>query len=247
MTLASNKGIIGATLKMLDDLRAELKKLSDKKKALAMEKFFKNEEGEYGFGDVFIGLTVPQCRKLAIDYREMPFEDLYKLLRSEVHEERLIALLILVHNFQKEELLQRRIYEFYMKNTKFVNNWDLVDLSSDKIVGVYLIDKPKDVLYKLAKSSNLWERRIAIVATYNFIKNQKFDDTLKIAETLIDDKNDLIQKAVGWMLREVGNRDLDAEEKFLKTHYKNMGRTALRYSIEKFPEKSRKAYMLGTI
>jgi 3-methyladenine DNA glycosylase AlkD len=231
---------------MLDQLQRELKKLSNKKRAEELSRFFKTGEGEYSFGDIFLGLTVPQSRELAIKYKDMPFEDLYKLLRSQVHEERLISLLILVHNFQAEEMLQRRIYEFYLKNIKFVNNWDLVDLSSDKIMGVYLLDKPKDILYKLSKSSNLWEKRIAMVATYNFIKNNMFDDALAIAENLIPDESDLIQKAVGWMLREVGKRNLEVEVKFLDKHYKNMGRTCLRYSIEKFPEKSRKSYMLGT-
>lgn len=231
---------------MLEELRHELKNLSDKKRALAMQKFFKTDEGEYSYGDVFIGLSVPQSRQLAVKYKQMPFEELYILIRSEIHEERLIALLILVHNFQEEEMLQRRVYEFFMKNIKFVNNWDLVDLSADKIVGGYVIDKPKDILYKLAGSKNLWERRIAIVATYAFIKKDMFDDTLKIAEQLVEDETDLIQKAVGWMLREVGKRDKALEENFLKKHYKDMGRTALRYSLEKFPESSRKAYMLGT-
>jgi len=144
-------------------------------------------------------------------------------------------------------MLQRRIYEFYLKNTKYINNWDLVDLSSDKIVGAYLIDKPKDILVKLSKSNNLWERRIAIISTYNFIQNKMFDDTLLIAENLIDDKNDLIQKAVGWMLREVGKRNVKIEEQFLKKYYKTMGRTALRYAIEKFPESIRKKYLLGKV
>jgi 3-methyladenine DNA glycosylase AlkD len=232
---------------MLEELRKELQKLSNKKRAAAMQKFFKTAEGEYAFGDVFIGLTVPQSRQLAIKYKDLAFEDLYKLIRSEVHEERLIALLIMVHNFKADEMLQRRIYEFFMKNIKFVNNWDLVDLASDKIVGGYLIDKPKAVLYKLANSKNMWERRIAMVATYNFIKNEMYDDAISIAEKLVEDENDLIQKAVGWMLREVGKRNKSIEEAFLKKHYKTMGRTALRYSLEKFPETSRKAYMLGTV
>lgn len=232
---------------MLTKLRKELKKLGSKEKAKVYQKFFKTGVGEYGFGDVFVGLSVPQSRAIAIKYKDLPFENIGELLRSEIHEERLIALLILVHQFQKEELLQRRIYEFYLKNTKFVNNWDLVDLSSDKIVGGYLIDKPKDILYKLAKSQNIWERRIAMISTYNFIKNKMYDDALSIAEILTPDKNDLIQKAVGWMLREVGNRDLRSEEKFLKKHYKNMGRTALRYAIEKFPEKNRKLYLAGAV
>lgn len=232
---------------MLASLQKETKKLGNKKKAKVLQRFFKTGEGEYGYGDVFIGLTVPQSRTIAIKYKDLPFEDILKLLHSEIHEERLIALLILVHQFQKEELLQRRIYEFYLKNTKFINNWDLIDLSSDKIIGAYLIDKPKSVLYKLAGSQNLWERRIAMIATYNFIKNGEFDDALGIAEILIGDQNDLIQKALGWMLREIGKRDLKTEERFLKKHYKIMGRTALRYAIEKFPEQVRKKYLEGKV
>lgn len=232
---------------MINSLRKDLKKLSNKKRAEVSQRYFKTGEGEYGFGDVFLGLTVPQTRELAIKYKELDFSDIAELLKSEIHEERLVALLILVHQFKTDEMLQRRIYEFYLKNTKYVNNWDLVDLSADKIVGGYLIDKPKVVLHKLAKSQNLWERRIAMISTYNFIKNNEFEDALIIAENLITDKNDLIQKAVGWMLREVGNRDMDIEVDFLNKHYKNMGRTALRYSIEKFPEKTRKKYLSGTI
>ena len=232
---------------MLVNLHKDAKKLGNKDKAKTLSGFFKTGEGEYGFGDVFLGIPVPESRKLAIKYKDLNFDELAQLLRSEIHEERLIALLILVHQFQTDEMLQRRVYEFYLKNTKFVNNWDLVDLSADKIIGVYLIDKPKTVLYKLVKSSNLWERRIAMISTYNFIKNKEFDDTLSIAEILIADENDLIQIAVGWMLREVGNRDLKTEEKFLKIHYKNMGRTALRYAIEKFPEKTRLSYLTGKV
>lgn len=231
---------------MLEKLRKELKKLSNEKKAATLQKFFKTGEGEYGFGDVFLGLTVPQCRTLAIKYKEIPFEELLILLRSEVHEERLIALLVMVHNFEHYEMLQRRIYEFYMKNIKFVNNWDLVDLSSDKIVGGYLIDKPKAVLYKLSESKNLWERRISMVSTYHFIKNGQFEDALEIAQRLVEDEADLIQKAVGWMLREVGKRDEKLELEFLAKNYKTMGRTALRYAIEKFPENTRKNYLVGT-
>jgi len=232
---------------MLDELRKDLQRLSNKKRASDMQKFFKTGEGEYAFGDVFIGLTVPQSRQVAAKYNDMPFEELYKLIRSEIHEERFIALLVLVNNFKADEMLQRRIYEFFMKNIKFVNNWDLVDLSADKIVGGYLIDKPKTVLYKLASSKNMWERRIAMIATYNFIKNEMYDDAINIAEKLVEDDNDLIQKAVGWMLREVGKRNKAIEEAFLKKHHKIMGRTALRYSLEKFSESSRKEYMLGTV
>ncbi len=246
LILASNKSILNR-LPMLKKLRTDIKKSADNKKASFLQKFFKTGEGEYGFGDVFIGLTVPKARLLAVKYKDLEFVDILTLLKSEIHEERLIALLILVHQYEKEEMLQRRIYEFYLKNTKYINNWDLVDLSSDKIVGAYLIDKPKDILVKLSKSNNLWERRIAIISTYNFIQNKMFDDTLLIAENLIDDKNDLIQKAVGWMLREVGKRNLKIEEQFLKKYYKTMGRTALRYAIEKFPESIRKKYLLGKV
>ena len=230
---------------MLAILRRESNKLSSKKRAKQNQRFFKTGDGQYGYGDVFIGLTVPQCRQLALKYKDLPFEDIGKLLRSEIHEERLIALLILIYQFEHEELLERRIYEFYLKNTKFINNWDLVDLSSDKIVGGYLIDKPKNILYELAKSSSLWERRIAMVATYNFIKKGMVNESLKIAEILVKDENDLIQKAVGWMLREVGKKNLKKEQRFLEKYHRKMGRTALRYAIEKFPERERKAYLNG--
>lgn len=232
---------------MLKDLQKDVKKLTNKEKAKFLQRFFKTGIGEYGFGDIFAGLTVPILRSLAIKYKNLSFEDIMLLFRSKIHEERLIALLILVHNFQKKPLEQRRIYEFYLKNTKYINNWDLVDLSSHEIVGGYLLDKPKDVLLKLAKSKNLWEKRISIISTFTFIRNKEFDTSLKIAEILVKDKEDLIQKALGWMLREIGNRDFPTEERFLKKHYKRMGRTALRYAIEKFPEKKRLAYLHGGI
>lgn len=232
---------------MLDLLRKDLKKLTDNKKASLLQRFFKTGKGEYGEGDIFIGLTVPKSRELAIKYKNMPFGELKELISSPIHEERLIALLILVHNFEKNEKLQRQIYEFYLKNTKFINNWDLVDLSSHHIVGGYLMDKPKDILFKLASSSSLWEKRISIISTFNFIRYKKFDTSLKVAEILIGDKEDLIQKAVGWMLREIGKRDLKTEEDFLKKHYREMGRTALRYAVEKFPEAKRQMYLHNKI
>ncbi len=232
---------------MLNKLKLEIKKSANKKRAIALQRYFKTREGEYGFGDVFIGLTVPRSREIAIKYKGLDFIDIATLLRSQIHEERLIALLILVHQFKTQEMLQRRIYEFYLKNTKYINNWDLVDLSSAKIVGAYLIDKPKDILLKLSNSRNIWEKRIAVIATFNFINNKMFDDAFIIAQNLIEDENDLIQKAVGWMLREIGKRDLRKEEAFLKKYYKIMGRTALRYAIEKFPETTRQKYLLGKV
>lgn len=210
-----------------------------------MQRFFKTGKGEYGEGDIFAGLTVPQSRKLAIKYKDLPFSEISQLLESKIHEERLIALLILVSNFQKKPLEQRKIYEFYLKNTKHINNWDLVDLSSHEIVGEYLLDKPKQVLLKLAKSKDLWEKRIAIISTFSFIRENNFETSLKIAEILVDDKEDLIQKALGWMLREIGKKNLAVEEGFLRKYCRQMGRTALRYSIEKFPEEKRQRYLHG--
>ncbi len=232
---------------MINNLRKDIKKISNKKKADLLSRYFKTGEGEYGFGDIFIGITVPQSRTLATKYKDMEFLELTDLLKSKIHEERLIALLILVYKFQNMPMEQRRIYEFYIKNTKFVNNWDLVDVSSDKIVGGYLIDKPKDILLKLANSKNIWERRIAMVATYHFIRNNEFKETLRIAEALLSDEEDLIQKAVGWMLKEVGNKDKDVEIKFLNKFYKKMGRTALRYSLEKFPKTIAQKYLEGKV
>lgn len=251
-------------IKLLE-LRRELKKLANPKKVGVLQEFFKTGIGEYGEGDIFLGITVPVSRKIAIKFKSLPFAGITKLLKSKIHEERLIALLILVNNSNTgDEKIQQGIYEFYLKNTKYINNWDLVDLSADKIVGGYLfnhskggalvahensrenfVSSPRHTLIKLAKSKNVWERRIAIVATYYFIKNNKFGETLKIAEILLSDKHDLIQKAVGWMLREVGKRDLKTEIRFLDKYYRKMPRTMLRYCIEKFPEKIRLSYLNG--
>lgn len=232
---------------MLISLFEDIKKLEDKEKAVFLQRFFKTGKGEYGEGDIFLGLTVPQSRMLAIKYKSLAFEDITTLLKSPVHEERLIALLILVHKFEKEPLDRKKIYNFYLQNTNYINNWDLVDLSSHDIVGGYLLDKPKDILLELATSKNIWERRIAVICTFAFIRNKEFDTSLKIAEILVKDKEDLIQKALGWMLREIGKKDLKAEESFLKKCYKQMGRTALRYAIERFPEEKRLKYLHGKI
>ncbi len=232
---------------LLIQLRREL---ASKKSAKAeiLQRFFKTGPGEYGEGDIFLGIVVPEQRKIAKKYTDLRLIDLQKLLRSKIHEERLTALFILIDQFKSSKgIARRRICDFYFKNRKGVNNWDLVDLSADKIMGEYLLDKPKGVLYKLARSSYLWDRRIGIIATFAFIKKNKFEDTLEISEILLGDKEDLIHKAVGWMLREIGKRDLKTEEDFLKKHYKEMPRTMLRYAIEKFPEKKRKAYLGGKI
>lgn len=226
---------------MLSSLRKELNDKADHQRAEVSQRYFKTGPGEYGHGDIFLGLSAPERRKLAKKYGDIKLPEVVKLLRSKIHEERDIALLILVDKYKTTPEV---VYNLYLENTKHINNWDLVDLSADKIVGEYLFDKPKQVLYKLANSKNLWERRIAIMATYHFIKKNKFAETLKLAEILLSDRHDLIHKAVGWMLREIGKRDLEAEEDFLKKHALKMPRVMLRYAIEKFPAGKRKRYLL---
>jgi 3-methyladenine DNA glycosylase AlkD len=225
-------------------LKKDLKKLANPEKAKLLQGYFKTGKGEYGEGDVFLGVTVPISRKIAIKFKSLTFLEITKLLQSKIHEERLIALLILVQKFSKaDDKTKKEIYEFYLKNTKYINNWDLVDLSSHEIVGGYLINKNADILRKLAKSKNLWEKRIACISTFEFIRNNRLDVSLELAEMLLKDKHDLMHKAVGWMLREIGKRDLKTEIEFLNKHYKKMPRTMLRYAIEKFPEKQRLAYL----
>jgi 3-methyladenine DNA glycosylase AlkD len=231
----------------LAELRSELKKAANPSKAKFLSGFFKTGKGEYGEGDIFLGITVPETRKIAIKYRNLALKNVESLLKSKIHEERLCALLLLVNNYENNSRERDKIFDFYLRNTKYINNWDLVDLSSHEIVGDYLLDKKKSVLYKLAKSKNIWERRIAMISTYAFIRNQQFNDVLRISAILLKDKHDLIHKAVGWMLREAGKRNQQVEEDFLRKHYKGMPRTMLRYAIEKFPEKKRKAYLKGEI
>lgn len=228
--------------------KAELYKLSSRKKAQINSWFFKTGKGEYGEGDVFIGVSVPDARIVAKRYIDLPLDEIDNLLTSIVHEERLLALIILTLQFDRADKKQRkRIYQFYLKNTKHINNWDLVDVSAYKIVGEYLLDKPRTILEKLAKSKNIWERRIAIVSTFAFIRVGQYDNTLRIATLLHNDSHDLIHKAVGWMLREVGKRDVSVLEKYLLTMYKTMPRTMLRYAIEKLSSSRRRAYLRGTI
>ena len=229
-------------------IKKRLKQLANKEKAEVLQRFFKTGPGEYGEGDVFIGVKVPDLRKVAKDFQDIATEDVIVLLESAIHEERLLALLILVRKYVKgNETAKKRIYRLYLKKTKFINNWDLVDVTAHHIVGDYLMDKNKAPLYRLAKSEDLWERRIAILATFYFIKHGKYEETLKIAKILLTDKEDLIHKAVGWMLREIGKRDMIFEEMFLKQHYKEMPRTMLRYAIEKFPEPKKQKYLKGKI
>ena len=233
---------------MVTEIKKRLRKLGNKERAKVSRRYFKTGPGEYGEGDIFLGIPVPELRKLAKSYRHLALKDTTKLLQSPIHEERLVALLILIHIFSVgDESMKKEIFDLYLNNTRYINNWDLVDVSAQYIVGAYLAHKNKKVLYRLAKSEDLWERRIAIMSTFHFIRQDVFSETLKIAEVLIADREDLIHKAVGWMLREVGKRSLQVEEQFLKLYYKKMPRTMLRYAIEKFPQARRQLYLKGQI
>ena len=230
------------------DIKNEMRKLANKKIAEHSQRFFKTGKGQYGEGDIFLGIRVPVLRKIAKKFRRISLAEVSKLLESKFHEERLLSILMLVNLFKSgDEDDQELIYELYLDKTKFINNWDIVDISAGNIVGAFLFEKDKAPLYRLVFSENLWERRIAIVATFYFIRNDEFDDTLKIAKILFTDKEDLIHKAVGWMLREVGKRVIEIEEEFLEEHYLKMPRTMLRYAIERFPETRRKMYLKGQV
>jgi len=231
---------------MLKKIKRELLWLKNPSKAKMFLRFFKTGKGEYGEGDVFLGITVPLQRSIAKKYLDLNLKDVQDLLSSKIHEHRLVSLLILIFKYKKaDELEKKEIVDFYLKNTKNINNWDLVDLSAGYIVGDYLFQFKKDtsVLYKLAKSKNLWERRIAIMSTFAYIKNDHFKDVLSISEILLNDPHDLIHKAVGWMLREIGKRNKKVEVNFLNKHYREMPRTMLRYAIEKFTIEEKSFYM----
>lgn len=262
-----------------EQVKNSLKKLSSKKKAEVNQYFFKTGKGEYGEGDKFIGVTMPEMRSVAKEFVDLSFVEIKKLLDSKIHEHRMTGLIILTYKFEKRDPrktclsgrqgeddnirsgddgdIRKKIFNFYLKNTKAINNWDLVDVSCPNIIGEYLLylpsenkDKDRKILYKLSKSKDLWEQRISIVSTWSFIRKGDFEDTLKISEILLNHEHDLIHKAVGWMLREVGKKNKDGElllKKFLKKHYKKMPRTMLRYAIEKFPEKERNRYLKGLI
>lgn len=232
------------SLQTAAQVKKVLEKLTDPKQAAILQRFFKTGQGEYGEGDVFLGIKVPKQRGLVKKYKDLPLVEVLNLLKSKIHEHRLVALLILVEKFRKaDEKEQKKIFDLYVKNTKHINNWDLVDLSAPNIVGAFLLGKPRTILNQLVTSKILWERRIAVLSTFAFIKNNEFADTLKIAEVLVNDEHDLIHKAVGWMLREVGKRDQAKEEQFLKKHAEKMPRTMLRYAIEKFSQTKRKYYL----
>ena len=220
-----------------EDIKSELLSKANKEKAKGLQRFFKTGPGEYGEGDVFIGVVVPEMRKTAKKFMDTGLTEVEKLLHDKVHECRLTALLILCEKFDSaDQNGQKEIFELYIKNYNYINNWDLVDLSAPKIAGGYFLNRDRSYLIKLAKSDNLWKQRIAVLATYAFIKNNEFAEILKLAELLLNHKHDLIHKAIGWMLREAGKRDLNILISFLDKNYKKMPRTMLRYSIEKLDE-----------
>ncbi len=233
---------------MLNDLIKDLQEAGNPEQAKVLQRFFKTGPGEYGEGDIFLGIKVPKTREIAKKYSGLSLPKVEELLKSKIHEHRLAGLLILVDKFKKaDERTKGDIFNFYLKNSKYVNNWDLVDLTAPNIVGEFLFNKKRDKLYELAGSKNLWEKRISIISTFSFIRKNYFKDAFRISEILMNDKHDLIHKAIGWMLREIGKRDSNILEDFLKKHHKTMPRTALRYAIEKFDEERRKEYLNGKV
>lgn len=226
------------------DAENELSKLGSTKKAESSAWFFKTGEGQYGYGDIFIGVSVPEQRKIAKEYKDLPLDEIQKLMNSEFHECRLTGLIILVNQFKKaDEKTRKKIFDFYLSNTVNINNWDLVDSSASQIVGTFLLDRDRKLLYKLAVSKSMWERRIAVISTFAFIAQNEFEDTIRLATLLMNDKEDLMHKAVGWMLREMGKRDQATLTEYLDENAHLLPRTTLRYAIEKYPEATRKRFL----
>ena len=214
---------------------------SDEEKKIVLPRFFKTGKGQYGEGDMFLGVTVPNIREVAKEFKDVNFNVIEELIHSPWHEMRMCALLILVNNSQKE--VTKETFDFYLSQTKYINNWDLVDLSAPQIVGKYLLDKDRDILYKLTESDMLWDNRIAIVSTLTFIRNNDLDDTYKLSLKMMHHRHDLMHKSIGWMLREAGKRDTKRLYDFVQEHKAIMPRTMLRYSIEKFDKETRKELM----
>lgn len=228
----------------LNRLKKDLQKQADPDRAKVLLRFFKTGKGEYGEGDRFFGIPVPEQRQLAKKYKTLSLQDLQELISSRIHEHRLVALLILILQYARaHEQGKRDIVKFYLDNTRHINNWDLVDLSAEKILGSFLLGNDREILCQLAESPNLWERRIAVMSTFAFIRQGQFEDTFRLAEMLLKDPHDLIHKAVGWMLREIGKRDQGSEERFLREHSQTMPRTMLRYAIERFEQEKRTSYL----
>lgn len=230
------------------EIHNKLMEIANPQHAINLQRFFKTGKGDYGEGDIFLGIRNPEIRDLVKLFFKVELDVIIKMLASKYHEERMLSLLILVKKFSKaDENGKAKIFNLYISNTKYINNWDLVDLTAPNIIGAYLANKDKDLLFQFANTNNLWEKRISIISTAAFIRANYFDTTFQISELLLHDKYDLIHKAVGWMLREIGKREIDAELMFLNAYYKDMPRTMLRYAIEKFPEELRLSYLKGKI
>jgi 3-methyladenine DNA glycosylase AlkD len=228
---------------MLNQINQNLVALGNESEAQSAQRFFKTGPGEYGEGDQFRGIRVPVLRQLAREYKSASVEDATALLQSRWHEDRLLALFLWIGIFKRQAKQREAIYNLYLANTNCINNWDLVDSSASHIIGAWLWDKERAQLYALARSQDLWERRIAMLATFHFIQKRDFEDALRLAEILRDDRHDLMHKAVGWMLREIGKRDSENLQNFLNKHHQQMPRTMLRYAIEKLPEATRQSYL----
>ena len=232
----------------MNELEKKLISLGNREQSKILQRFFKTGPGEYGEGDLFIGIKVPVLRKTAVEHKNLPMPLIKSLLSSSYHECRMVALLILTERYKKgDEITKKEIFNLYLSSIDYINNWDLIDLTAPHITGHYLSDKKRDILYKLAKSDSLWKKRIAILSTFYYIRHDDFIDTFRISDILIGDKEDLIHKAVGWMLRETGKRNRVALEHFLASRYQRMPRTMLRYAIERFPERLRQQYLKGKI
>lgn len=228
----------------MSSVRTDLEKAADPDHAEKLQGFFKTGKGGYGEGDVFLGIRVSEQRRIAKKHKDIPLDETIELLKSKIHEHRLTALFILTHKFKKANEVKRgKIVDLYLANTMYINNWDLVDSSAHKILGVWLLNKPREVLYKLAESESLWERRISIISTFAFINQGELSDAVELAKILLHDQHDLIHKASGWVLREVGKKDLDLLYKYLDEHSGEMPRTMLRYAIEKLCEEKRQYYL----
>ncbi len=233
---------------MLNELLKEIESKADKERAIHSQRYFKTKKGEYGEGDIFIGLTMPQQRSIAKKYFNLGLPKIQELLKSKVHEHRMTGLIILTEKYKRaKDSEKENIFGFYLNNTKHINNWDLVDVTCPRIVGNFLLNRKKRILYDLVNSENLWEKRIAIISTLAFIAKNEFEDALAISELLLKDNHDLIHKAIGWTLREVGKKDIEVLRKFLKGNYKRIPRTTLRYAIERFDEGERKKFLRGEI
>ncbi len=230
-------------------LQNNLRRLANKGTAKHSARFFKTAKGEYGHGDIFLGIRVPVLRKIAKENIGLSISDNKKLIKSKYHEERLLGLIILTKKYEKAETEneKEKLYSIYVSHFKYINNWDLVDVTCPHIIGKHLVNKDRGILYAWAKSNDLWTRRIAMISNWWFIRNNDLKDVFKISKLLLNDEHDLIHKAVGWMLREAGKKNIAKMEGFLKGHYKTMPRTMLRYAIEKFPEGKRQKYLKGKI